>query len=74
MSTHRPPCTAAALAPFIVLLRDNDAASIKYLEQHAAALKSALGASLFARVEQALSQFDFEDALHAMEEEGKVVD
>ncbi|SBW09413.1 putative Histidine kinase [uncultured delta proteobacterium] len=67
-----PEKEAAALAGLAGLLRDDDAAALKYMEEHAGLLMSALGAPAFTQVEQAVSQFDLEGALQAIQKTGKL--
>ncbi len=58
------------LAGLVHLLRDDDASSIGYIEQHAEVLRKTLGGSVFAQVEQAASRFELEKALQAIENAG----
>ncbi len=59
---------APALAEFIHLLRDDDASSLDYLERHAGELREVLPPPVFLAVEQAVSRFELEDALQAIQE------
>ncbi|MCC8194389.1 MAG: response regulator, partial [Deltaproteobacteria bacterium] len=60
------------LAALVSLLSDDDAASLKYLEQHSATLEKTLGANIFTRVEQAVSRFELDEALALLRESGKI--
>jgi two-component system sensor histidine kinase/response regulator len=63
--------TAAALAAFEGLLRDDDAAAGTFLDENEAALREALGDAALQGARQALARFDFEEVLRFLEEAGK---
>ena len=60
------------LVEFIALLRDDDASSYFYMEQHEELLTAALSASVFKSVQGAILRFELEEALEILEKEGKL--
>ena len=64
---------AAVLDGLVALLRDDDAASQRYLEQHADTLGRILGGTLFRTVEQALLRFELDEGLQALKDAGKIL-
>ena len=65
---------SAVLDGLVGLLRDDDAASQKYLEEHTAALRDILGGGLYSSVEQAVSRFELEEALQILKDAGRLRD
>lgn len=55
-----------ALAEFVALLRDDDAASANFMETHEKMLQTVLPADVFKEVRQAVSRFELEDALRSL--------